>query len=67
MLGEGLRIEEETSTSQGLFQEIGGEGGDPFEEGETSAALEHKQSDGLLDEQADDDGGPGNELAVLRR
>ena len=50
--------EEEGSTLEGLFEEVGGEEGDPLEDGEAGAGFEDEHGDRLLGEEADDDGGP---------
>lgn len=59
MLGYCGGIEEESCTGLRLVEEVGRERGDTVEEGETGAGFEHEESDGLLDEQANDDSGPG--------
>ena len=64
MLRNSLRIEEKPGGSRALVQEIACEGGDPLEDGETGAGLEDEQCDGLLEEEPDDDGGPGDCCAV---
>lgn len=58
MLCSGLRVEEETRTSVSLLEEIASKGRNPAEDGETSAGLEDKECDDLLEKQTDDDGGP---------
>ncbi len=63
VLGDCVGIEEECSTVVGTLKEVGSKGGDPFEDGETSATLQHEESDGLLNKQTYNDGGPDDEIS----
>lgn len=52
---DGILIKEEDGTDFGLLQKVGGEEGEPLEDLETSVGLENEESDGLLEEESDDD------------
>lgn len=59
LVGDGILIEEENSTNCGLLQEVGCKESDPFEDFESSAGFKDEEGDGLLEEQTDNDRGPG--------
>ena len=63
MFVNGILVEEERSTLEGLFEEVGGEEGDPLEDGEAGAGLEDEHGDRLLGEEADDDGRPSRSVS----
>ena len=48
MVVDDVIAEEEGSTLEGLFEEVGGEEGDPLEDGEAGAGLEDEHGDRLL-------------------
>jgi hypothetical protein len=54
----GLFVKEELSASKSLVKEVASKLSDPFENFETSVALEDEQSDSLLQEETDNDGRP---------
>ena len=64
---DNISTEEECSTLLRLFQEIGGKESNPLENGETSARLEHKHGDSLLNDQSNDNSGPIEPSEVARR
>ena len=66
MLGDSIRIEEERGADLGLGKEIGGQGGDPLEDGEPSTGLEHEECNSLLEEQPNDDSWPWDEVTLGR-
>lgn len=66
MLANSLCIKEERCTDFGLGQEITRKRRDPFEDGETSAGFQDEERDGLLDEESDDNGRPGDQMAFAR-
>ena len=66
LLEDGFLIEEEGGTNFGLFQEVGSEEGDPFENLETSVGLEDEEGDGLLEEETNQDRSPGKRLFQIR-
>ena len=58
VLGDGLCVEEERGAGLGLREEVGRGDGEPFEDGESGAGLEHEHRNSLLGEQANDDRPP---------
>jgi hypothetical protein len=64
VLVDSVLVEEEAGSSKRGVQEIGGKRGNPFEDGETSAGLQHEQCDHLLNEKTDDGRGPRNRSPV---
>lgn len=60
-----LRIEEEGCSGGSLVQKVFCQGRDPGENLETGTGLEDEEGDDLLEEKADDDGGPWNVTTVL--
>jgi hypothetical protein len=66
VLVDRILIKEENGSFGTLVEEITGSIGDPAKDGLASSGLEHKEGDDLLHEEPDDDGGPGDGLAVVR-
>ena len=64
MLGDGLSIEEEGGADIGLREEIGSEGGQPLEDGETGRGLQHEECYGLLHEESHNHGGPRKDKII---
>ena len=58
MLVPSCLVEEEGTASLGLPKEVASKGGNPLEDGKASTGLEDKESDDLLEEQTNDNGGP---------
>ena len=55
---DGGRVEEEGGTGKTLGEEVGCEEGDPLEELEARARLEHEHGDRLLEDETDNDSRP---------
>jgi hypothetical protein len=58
VLIDGLLVEEERSSRKSLVQEVTSESGNPMEDGETGASLQHDESNDLLKEKSNNDGRP---------
>lgn len=65
VLGDGLRVEEELRGGCRLAEEVRCQGGNPGEQLEASVGFQDEQSDGLLQEQTNDDSWPSYLRAVL--
>ena len=63
MSGNHVRVKEELRADIALLEEVRSEVGDPLENGEACAGLEHEHGDRLLCEEADDDRWPAVGLA----
>lgn len=62
----GVEAEEERAGKATLAEEVGGGGGNPREERVSCSRLENEHGQGLLEDEADDDGVPLDQLAVAR-
>ena len=65
MLGrDDVCVEEEGRAGKALGEEVGGKEGDPLEDLEARARLEHEHSNRLLEDKADNDGRPPQHVST---
>jgi hypothetical protein len=64
VLVDDILAEKERSTRQCLVKEVRRSSCKPLEDGETGATLEDKQSNGLLDEEPNNDSTPSNIVSI---